>query len=307
MSDLNIFKTPAQKEYALLDSGDGMKLERYGSVTLSRPDPQALWRKRLSEKEWGSADASFVRDRTNRDEERGTWVYTRKGIEDGWKISFADLIFNIKPTPFKHTGIFPEQFVNWKWSTDIVVDELKKNPQRKIKVLNLFGYTGGATVAMLKAGAEVTHVDASKSALTWANLNAESTGVKDLPVRWILDDAYGFVKREIRRGNTYDAIIMDPPAFGRGAKGEVWRIEESFLPFFEDVLKLLSDNPLFVILNGYAAGYSPVAYDNNMQVLVQKYGGELSSGELGVEEEKRPGVPQRILPCGIVSRWRKTA
>lgn len=301
---MHVIKTPSQKEFALLDSGDGMKLERYGSVVLARPDPQALWKKRLSEKEWQSADASFVKDKNNKEEERGTWVYTRKGIEDGWKISFADLVFNIRPTPFKHTGIFPEQFANWKWATQIVEETKKKDPERKIKVLNLFGYTGGATVALLKAGAEVTHVDASKAAITWANSNAESTGVIDKPVRWILDDAYGFVKRELRRGNTYDAIVMDPPAFGRGAKGEVWRIEEQLIPFLDDVLQLLSPQPLFVILNGYAAGYSPTTYENNMNQLVQKYGGTLESGELGIEEEVRPGVPARILPCGIVSRWR---
>ena len=301
---MHVIKTPSQKEFALLDSGDGMKLERYGSVVLARPDPQALWKKRLPEKEWKNADASFVKDKNNKEEERGTWVYTRKGIEDGWKISFADLVFNIRPTPFKHTGIFPEQFANWKWATQIVEDVLKKEPNKKIKVLNLFGYTGGATVAMLKAGADVTHVDASKAAITWANSNAEASGVKDKPVRWILDDAYGFVKRELRRGNTYDAIIMDPPAFGRGAKGEVWRIEEKLIPFLDDVLQLLSPNPLFVILNGYAAGYSPTTYENNMSQLVQKYGGVLESGELGIEEEHKVGIPQRILPCGIVSRWR---
>lgn len=305
MPELHMFTTPSQKEYALLDSGEGMKLERYGTVVLARPDPQALWRKRLPESEWKNTDASFVRDKNNKDEERGTWVYTRTNIEDGWQINFADLVFNIKPTPFKHTGIFPEQFVNWKWASGVVEEALKKEPTRKIKVLNLFGYTGGATVAMLSAGAEVTHVDASKSSITWANTNAESSGVKDKPVRWLLDDAYGFVRRELRRGNTYDAIIMDPPAFGRGAKGEIWRIEESFLPFFEDVLKLLSENPLFVILNGYAAGYSPTAYQNNMEVLVKKFGGVLESGELGIEEEKKSGYPQRILPCGIVSRWKK--
>jgi 23S rRNA (cytosine1962-C5)-methyltransferase len=281
-----------------------MKLERYGTVILSRPDPQALWHKRLSEKEWQNADASFVRDLKNKEEERGTWVYQRKNIEEGWKINFADLNFNIRPTPFKHTGIFPEQYSNWIWIKECIQGALQKDSHRKIKVLNLFGYTGGATLASSQAGAEVVHVDASRSAITWANLNAESSGLTEKPIRWILEDAHAFVKREIRRGNTYDAIIMDPPAFGRGAKGEVWRIEESFLPFLDDVFKLLSEKPLFVILNGYAAGYSPIAYENNMQILVSKYGGVLESGELGVEEENRINTPQRILPCGIVSRWK---
>lgn len=304
MSYEQVFKVKAQKEYALLDSGDGMKLERYGSVILSRPDPQALWHKRLSEKAWMDADASFVRDRSNKDEERGTWVYRNKTIENGWQISFADLKFNIKPTPFKHTGIFPEQFANWEWVRTVITETLKKEPARKIKVLNLFGYTGGATISALQAGAEVTHVDASRAAITWANSNCDSSGLSEKPVRWMLEDAYAYVKREIRRGSTYDAIIMDPPAFGRGAKGEIWRIDESFLPFFDDVLKLLSVNPLFVILNGYAAGYSPVTYENNMLVLVDKFGGRLESGELGIEEEPSKGVPQRVLPCGIVSRWK---
>lgn len=304
MSYEQVFSVKAQKEYALLDSGDGMKLERYGSVILSRPDPQALWHKRLSDKAWLDADASFVRDRSNKEEERGTWVYRNKTIENGWQISFADLKFNIKPTPFKHTGIFPEQFANWEWARTAIAEALKKEPTRKIKVLNLFGYTGGATISALQAGAEVTHVDASRAAITWANSNSDSSGLSEKPVRWMLEDAYAYVKREIRRGSTYDAIIMDPPAFGRGAKGEIWRIDESFLPFFDDVLKLLSTNPLFVILNGYAAGYSPVTYENNMLVLVDKFGGKLESGELGIEEEPAKGVPQRVLPCGIVSRWK---
>ncbi len=306
MSYKNIFKIKAEKEYALLDSGEGMKLERYGTIVLARPDPQALWHKRLPEKAWRESDASFVRDPKNKEEERGTWVYHGQSVEVGWNISFADLVFTIRPTPFKHTGIFPEQYANWEWAREVIQNAQKKDPTKKIKVLNLFGYTGGATVSALKAGAEVTHVDASKAAITWANANAIASGVADKPVRWILEDAYAFVRREIRRGNTYDAIIMDPPAFGRGAKGEVWRIDENFLPFFDDVLKLLNEKPLFVILNGYAAGYSPVAYENNMRVLIDRFGGELESGELGIEEEAVSGVPQRVLPCGIVSRWKSS-
>lgn len=296
----HIFITEPQKEYALIDSGDGMKMERYGDVKIVRPDPQALWRKKRPEKEWRQVDAYFSSD--TEESEKGKWVFTRPGLPEMWNISFGDLRMNIKLTPFKHTGIFPEQYVNWMWCKD-VLEKNKTIQGRKPTVLNLFGYTGGATVSAALRGAEVTHVDASRSAITWANENAKSSGIEDAPIRWMLDDAFSFVKRELRRGKKYDAIIMDPPSFGRGAKGEIWKIENHFLELFEICVQLLSDTSLFFVVNGYAAGYSAIAYENNMRQLVEKYGGEIESGELAIREE---GSNPRLLPCGIVSRWKKT-
>ncbi len=299
-----ILITVPQKEYALIDSGDGMKLERYGNVVIARPDPQVLWRKSLPEKDWMKADAYFSKDseRTRGDEEeRGKWVISRPNLPEVWPISFGDLVMNIKLTPFKHTGLFPEQHNNWIWCRDLI--KKKVDQGGKPTVLNLFGYTGGASLSAALGGADVTHVDASRVAITWANDNAKTSGLSEAPIRWMLDDAYAFVKREIRRGKKYDAIIMDPPAFGRGAKGEIWKIEEHFLPLFEDCLKLLSDTPLFVVLNGYAAGYSAIAYENNLKGLIERFGGEVESGELALQEE---GPQKRLLPCGIVSRWKRS-
>jgi 23S rRNA (cytosine1962-C5)-methyltransferase len=352
----HIFITEPQKEFALIDSGDGMKLERYGDqktgVKVARPDPQALWRKSLPEKEWKQVDAYFTdgkvsageqvkieRDGVNttgasdgvdssdargkhkvkganakNEAERGNWIITRPQLPESWNINFGDLNFNIKLTSFKHTGIFPEQHNNWLWCREIIKDAVQSGQygkdnadsttkaSNKPTVLNLFGYTGGATISAALGGAEVTHVDASRSSVTWANENAKSSNLEDAPIRWILDDALAFVRREVRRGKKYDAIIMDPPAFGRGAKGEIWKIEDDFLDLFETCLQLLSDEPLFVVLNGYAAGYSSIAYENNMQSLINKFGGTVESGELTLREE---GPAGRLLPCGIVSRWKK--
>ena len=300
----NIFVTVPQKEYALIDSGEGMKLERYGNVVIARPDPQVLWRKSLPEKDWMKADACFSKDseRVRGDEdERGKWVISRPGLPEIWPISFGDLTMNIKLTPFKHTGLFPEQHNNWIWCRELIKKEVEKG--KKPTVLNLFGYTGGASLSAALGGAEVTHVDGSRAAVTWANDNTKSSGLSEAPIRWMLDDACAFVKRELRREKKYDAIIMDPPAFGRGAKGEIWKIEEHFLPLFEDCLKLLSDTPLFVVLNGYAAGYSAIAYENNLKGITERFGGEVESGELVLQEE---GPQKRLLPCGIVSRWKRS-
>ena len=311
-----MFIQKPQKEYALIDAGNNLKLERYGEYLIARPDPQALWpRAFLSGGLWPNVDAVFNKN-NNTDEEIGNWVKTRN-IPERWPIKF-DMGTDLPPvniyarlTPFKHTGIFPEQVVNWKWSMDLI-----KKANREVKVLNLFGYSGGATVACLLAGAHVTHVDSSKGAITWANENAELAGVKDMPVRWILEDAVSFIKKEIRRGNKYDGIILDPPAFGRGAKGEVWKIERDFLPFLELIFQLLSDKPIFLILNGYAAGYSSIAYAQNLQKLVDEKGGEVEHGELCIEQDLKEfdklmninssnKVPL-LLPCGIVARWKAT-
>ncbi|MDO8430732.1 MAG: class I SAM-dependent methyltransferase [Candidatus Taylorbacteria bacterium] len=268
-------------DYELLDSGEGEKLERFGKVVLSRPDPQALWRKHLDEKEWKKADATFT----------DSWNHKL----DKWTMDYGGLKFWIKPTAFKHTGLFPEQRVNWDWMRGVIGDK------KDIEVLNLFGYTGGATLACAQAHAKVVHVDGSKSAIAWARENAELSGLVDKPIRWIHEDARMFVGREIKRGNKYDAIIMDPPAFGHGADKQVWKIEENFLPLVEDCIKLLKDKPLFFIINGYSAGYSAIAYQNVLGVLVEKFGGEIEIGELTLPETGS----DRLLPCGIFARWRK--
>jgi 23S rRNA (cytosine1962-C5)-methyltransferase len=284
-----ILTTKPSADYELIDSGNEEKLERYGKYILRRPDPQALWKKSQLETEWKNADAIFLADRK-------TWKKKNESMQNEWQISFGDLKFNIKPTAFKHTGVFPEQEPNWQF-----IKEKIKNAGRPIKVLNLFGYTGGATLAALSSGAEVTHVDGSKSAITWAKENAELSGLINKPVRWIIDDARKFVMREIKRGGKYDAIIMDPPSFGRGGKGEIWKIETDFIKLLDECQKILSDNPLFFIINGYASGYSSIAYYNVLKSITEKYGGQFEFGELTILESKG----KRLLPCGIFVRWSK--
>jgi 23S rRNA (cytosine1962-C5)-methyltransferase len=242
----------------------------------------------LPEGDWKNANAYFFRD-----SDRQGWKKNSE-MPDEWQISFGDLKFNIKPTAFKHTGVFPEQESNWNW-----IKEKVKNANRSVKVLNLFGYTGGATIAGISAGAEVTHIDSSKTSLAWAKENAEISGLKDKPARWLLDDARKFVMREIKREVKYDGIIMDPPSFGRGGKNELWKIEEDFLDLLDSCAKVLSDKPLFFLVNGYAAGYSAHAYKNALAPIVEKYGGEMEIGELTIEESKSG----RLLPCGIFARW----
>ncbi len=329
-----------QPEYELIDSGDEMKLERYGKIVLARPDPQAIWPKRLGMKEWDMADATFVkaskgraadeRDASSSAEEKGKWVIRKNGAlsapESKWPIALGPVRIFARLTPFKHTGIFPEQLANWQWADEILQKHISSKPEKKPRVLNLFGYSGGASVACARAGAEVTHVDASRSAISWAKENMIETGLNESSIRWILEDAVMFVKREIRRGNRYEGIIMDPPVFGRGAKGEVWKIERDLRPLLELCYKLLSDKPLFFILNGYASGYSSVSYANNLAELTERFGGQVENGELLIEESatdsgKSPesasahisgtgsgqasgAVIPRYMPCGIVARWR---
>jgi len=298
-----ILKTLPGKDYELIDSGNEEKLERYGKYILRRPDPQALWNKTLSETEWKNVDATF-------DGNRKIWKKKNESMQNEWQIAFDNLQFNIKPTAFKHTGIFPEQEENWKFIKEKIeyrMLNMNKNDSNiqnskfdiRPKILNLFGYTGGATMAALSAGAEVTHVDGSKSAISWAKENAELSGLDKKPVRWIIDDARKFVMREIKRGGKYDGIIMDPPSFGRGGKGEIWKIETDILKLLEECSKILSDNPLFFLINGYAAGYSSNAYYNALKPIVEKYGGVFEIGELTILESKG----KRLLPCGIFVRW----
>lgn len=290
MSEYKILTTPSEKDYELLDSGDGEKLERYGDIVVARPDPQTLWKKNLTEDDWQKADAYFYRASTD-----ANWS-VRRELPERWPIELAGLKFWIKLSAFKHTGVFPEQASNWNW----IREKIKKsNRAESPKVLNLFGYTGGATLASAQAGAEVVHIDGSKSAIGWARDNAELSGLADKPVRWILDDAQKFVTREIKRGKKYDGIIMDPPAFGHGPGGEMWKIEENFLGLLDSCKEILSDKPLFFIVNGYASGYSAIAYKNSLGDLMKEFGGEIEIGELTVGESSS----DRVLPAGIFARW----
>lgn len=277
------------KDYALLDSGDGEKLERYADVILSRPDPQALWPKQKPEL-WKRAVATFART------DKASWQ-TTTSLPERWRIHYADLQFWIRLSAFKHTGIFPEHAPNWAW-----IMERVKGAKKPVRVLNLFGYTGGATLAAAKAGAEVVHVDGSKVAIQWAKDNAELSGLKDAPIRYLLDDAMSFVKREIRRGRKYEGIILDPPAFGHGPNKEVWKIEEHFVELMDLCRELLSDKPVFFLANGYASGYSALAYKQNIHRLQTTFGGEISFGELTIAEEQS----DRVLPCGIFARWQQS-
>ena len=290
MNEFLILITSSEKEYELLDSGEREKLERYGAVTLSRPDPQALWPKRLPESEWEKRDGAFVRAKVD-----ARWVF-KSGVPEKWTIELGELRFWIRPSAFKHTGVFPEQVSNWKW-----IGEKIAGAKRTVSVLNLFGYTGGATLAAAKAGAEVCHVDGSRVAIGWARDNAALSGLSEKPVRWILDDALAFVKREVKRGKKYDAIIMDPPAFGHGPKQELWKIETHMLELLSASYAALSDDPLFFLVNGYASGYSALAYKNNLDTLAEKFGGRVSMGELSIKESGS----DRLLPAGIFARWEK--
>lgn len=294
--NLTLLTTPKLPAYELIDSGDSEKLERFGEVLVRRPDPQALWRKNLPNEEWQNADAEYVSDRS-----KGKWKF-KKELPLEWEIKLADIDFELRfpksASSFKHVGIFPEQFQNWQW-----IRETIENNKEKIQtpnILNLFAYTGGATIAALQAGAKVTHVDASTGTIEWAKKNTELSGVRDKEVRWIVDDARKFVEREIRRGIYYHGIVLDPPSYGHGPKKEIWDIEKDFLPLLESVKKLLHSEPLFVILNGYSAGYSALAYGENLTSLKEKYGGEIEAGELSIIDNAG-----RHLPCGIFSRWRK--
>lgn len=276
------------KDYELLDSGEGMKLERYGDIVLARPDPQALWEKKKGASTWLTAHASYARKG-----KEGEWRIT-PDTPSSWKIHYGGLELIIKPTSFKHTGLFPEQRAHWEWSRDVIQ---KRGGQ--VKVLNLFGYTGGASLAAADAGAHVTHVDASKVAVSWAKENAKASHLEHAPIRWIIDDVFAFVRREIKRGNTYDLIIMDPPAFGRGPKGELWKIEEGFVNLIRDIERLLSEKPIGVLVSGYAAGFSHNSFENVLRYIVEKRRGTIESGEIALKESQS----ERLLPCGIFARW----
>ena len=278
------------EDYKIIDMADGQKLEKWGDVILSRPDPQIVWKNKSYPEEWKKANAIYSRSKTG----GGSWEYKKK-IPSAWQIKYKDLTFNIKPMGFKHTGLFPEQAVNWDWMRDKI-----KNAKREIKVLNLFAYTGGATVACLSAGASVCHVDSSKGMVTWAKENVTSSGLAEKKVRYIVDDVVKFVNREIRRGNKYDAIIMDPPSYGRGANGEVWQFENNIYDLVELCTKVLSDKPLFFLINSYTTGISSSVLANILNLTISKrYKGKVESGEIGLPMEKS----SLVLPAGIYGRW----
>ena len=292
-----ILITKKQEENELLDSGNGEKLERYGSYILRRPDPEALWQKSKDALFWGKAQLQFVRHG-----EKTKWII-KEGVPKNWDISYGGLKFSIRPTSFKHTGLFPEQLPNWQWMEKIITNYklLINDEEKKPKVLNLFAYTGGATLACAKAGAEVCHVDGSKTAVEWARVNAKLSGLENAPIRWIVDDVLVFLKREIKRGRKYDAIIMDPPSFGHGPKDELWKIEEHFLELMKLCQEVLSDDQLFILINGYTAGYSAIVYENNLKDMMKNHKGEIETGELAIEETDS----SRLLPCGIFARWER--
>ena len=280
-------------DYELLDASDGERLERWGRYILRRPDPQIIWKKSASHRLWNNADAVYKRSHSG----GGGW--SKNNLPQAWTIDYSSLglKFTLKPMGFKHTGLFPEQAVNWDWFSDLI-----RNSGREIRVLNLFAYTGGATVAALEAGASVCHVDASKGMVTWAKENVVSSGLGDRSVRYIVDDVKKFVAREFRRGKQYDAIIMDPPSYGRGPNGEVWKIEDELFPLIEECMKILSDKPLFFLINSYTTGLSAQILANILTMtLKKKFGGKVTSDEIGLPMS----ASGLVLPCGISGRWQE--
>lgn len=276
-------------DYELLDCGRGEKLERWGDKLLVRPDPQAIWNTPRAHRGWKRPDARYARSNTG----GGQWA--DKGVPQRWQVNYRDLTFNVGLMNFKHTGVFPEQGANWDFAQEMI-----QNAKRPASVLNLFAYTGGATIACAAAGASVCHVDAAKGMVQWAKDNARASGLEDRPIRWIVDDCAKFVEREIRRGRKYDAVIMDPPSYGRGPSGEVWKLEENLYPFVELVAGVLSDDPLFVILNSYTTGLSPSVLTYILQTVVGgRFGGRTVSGELGLPVT----ATGLALPCGATGRW----
>ena len=293
-TNMSVYTLEKETSYELLDSGEGMKLERFGNFVLARPDPEALWKKALPSSVWKKADAYYAREGTN-----GSWKKSET-LPKSWNIEYNKLTLELRPTSFKHVGLFPEQKIHWAWLEKKIKTESLKSRQGPIKVLNLFAYTGGATLVCARAGAEVTHVDASSVAITWARKNAELSGLSNAPIRWITDDVLQFLRREVRRKNTYDIILMDPPSFGHGPKGTLWKIENDFYELMNLAISVLSEKPIAFIVNGYTAGYSPITLQNNLQELSAQFGGAVVSGELTIAENSG-----KLLPCGVFARWQQ--
>ena len=279
------------QDYEVIDTSSGEKLERWGKYLLVRPDPQVIWNTSHDNPGWKKKNGHYHRSSKG----GGQWEFF--DLPEQWQISYKGLNFQLKPFSFKHTGLFPEQAVNWDWFSELI-----RNANRPIKVLNLFAYTGGATLAAAQAGAAVTHVDASKGMVAWAKENARSSHLEDAPIRWIVDDCQKFVEREIRRGNHYDAIIMDPPSYGRGPKGEIWKIEDAIHPLVQLCAQLLSYDPLFFLINSYTTGFAPSVLSYLLGLEVQsKYGGVVHSDEIGLPVTES----HLVLPCGSSGRWSK--
>ena len=276
------------KDYEVIDCSKGEKLERWGDYILVRPDPQVIWDTPRKEKGWHKMNAHYHRSKKG----GGEWEFF--DLPQQWSIHYRNLTFQLKPFSFKHTGLFPEQAVNWDWFSELI-----KKAGRPVKVLNLFAYTGGATIAAAAAGASVTHVDASKGMVTWAKENAASSGLTDAPIRWIVDDCVKFVEREIRRGNHYDALIMDPPSYGRGPKGEIWKIEESIHPLVKLCAQLLVDRPLFFLINSYTTGLQPAVLSYLIGTELKRFPGKVTADEIGLPVSSN-GL---TLPCGASGRF----
>ncbi len=276
------------KDYEVIDCSKGEKLERWGDYILVRPDPQVIWDTPRKEKGWHKMNAHYHRSKKG----GGEWEFF--DLPQQWSIHYRSLTFQLKPFSFKHTGLFPEQAANWDWFSGLI-----KKAGRPVKVLNLFAYTGGATIAAAAAGASVTHVDASKGMVTWAKENAASSGLADAPIRWIVDDCVKFVEREIRRGNHYDAIIMDPPSYGRGPKGEIWKIEESIHPLVKLCAQLLVDRPLFFLINSYTTGLQPAVLSYLIGTELKRFPGKVTADEIGLPVSSN-GL---TLPCGASGRF----
>lgn len=283
----DILVTEPSADYELIDSGEGEKLERYGNILIARPDSQALWAKSAPQN-WKEASARFVSGKTS-----GKWN-TLKEIPESWNISLSGITFTLNLTPFRHVGVFPEQSPQWSW-----LQEKIKNAGREISVLNLFAYTGGASLACAGAGAKVVHVDASQFAVDWAMKNRDASHMSAAPIRFIVDDVRKFIEREIKRGNKYDVILLDPPVYGKGSKNETWKLEEDLAPLLARLTQLLTSNPVAILLNGYASDYSHITYGNLLSDVTCHLQGNVSSGEMVIRES----VSQKLLPCGIFAVW----
>lgn len=281
------------KDYEVLDTSGGEKLERWGDYILVRPDPQVIWNTPHEHSGWKQKNGHYHRSSKG----GGEWEFFN--LPNEWSIRYRELTFHLKPFSFKHTGLFPEQAANWDWFSGLI-----RGAGRPVKVLNLFAYTGGATLSAAAAGAAVTHVDASKGMVSWAKENAAASGLKDAPIRWLVDDCVKFVERELRRGSRYDGIIMDPPSYGRGPKGEIWKIEENIWPFIELTSRLLSDDPLFFLINSYTTGLQPAVLNYMLNTaIVKKFGGKAKAAEIGLPVTSS-GL---ILPCGASGRYCRNA
>lgn len=288
------------KDYQVIDSSCGEKLERWDKYTLVRPDPQVIWDTPKTEKGWTRMNGHYHRSKSG----GGEWEFFN--LPNEWTIRYPLIIgktltFRLKPFSFKHTGVFPEQAVNWDWFSQIIAAAKQQNPDRKISVLNMFAYTGGATIAAAAAGAHVTHVDAAKGMVAWARENAAVSGLAEAPIRWIVDDCVKFVEREIRRGSRYDAIIMDPPSYGRGPKGEIWKIEDNVFPLIQLCSQLLSDAPIFFLINSYTTGLQPAVLSYMLSTVLKRFGGNVAASEVGLPVTSN-GL---VLPCGASGRWWK--